>query len=118
MYAARPFARTAVLAAAGAVLLAGCGSSSNGAAFQTQTGVAANAATQSCLVHQKSDPTADYKGGPNGQTADVLTFLAYYTANGNKKFCDGKPANAKDKAWGKLYASFSEPKNVAGIIGS
>jgi hypothetical protein len=101
-----------------ALLLAGCGSSSNGAAFQTQSGVAPDAAAQSCLVHQKASPTADYKGGTGGTTTDVLTFLAYYTANGNKKFCDGKPANAKDKAWGALYASFAQAKNVKGIIGS
>jgi hypothetical protein len=102
-----------------ALLLAGCGSSSsNGAVFKTQSGVAPDAATQSCLVHQKSNPTAAYKGGASGTTTDVLTFLAYYTANGNKKFCDGKSANAKDKAWGALYSSFAEAKNVKGITGS
>ena len=70
-------------------------------------------------MHQKSEPTADYKGGrQRARPTDVLTFLAYYTANGNKKFCDGKPANAKDKAWAQLYASFATAKNVAGIIGS
>jgi hypothetical protein len=108
----------AVGAFTAALLLAGCGSSSTGAAFRTQSGVAPDAAAQACLVHQKSNPTADYKGGASGQTTDVLTFLAYYTANGNKKFCDGKPANAKDKAWGALYASFAEAKNVKGITGS
>jgi hypothetical protein len=101
-----------------AVLVAGCGSSSSGAAFKTQAGVAPNAATQSCLVHQTAQPTSAYKGGMHGNTVDVLTFLAYYTANGNKKFCDAKPANAKDKAWAALYTSFSEPKNVVGITGS
>jgi hypothetical protein len=100
-----------------AAMLAGCGSSSSGPAFKTQSGVQADAAKQDCLVHQSSNPTADYKGGPNGTTTDVLTFLAYYTANGNKKFCDGKPANAKDKEWAALYASFAEAKNVKGITG-
>jgi hypothetical protein len=103
-----------------ALLLTGCGSSSHGAAFQTQSGVAPDAAGQSCLVHQKSNPTADYKGGPNGSTTDVLTFLAYYTANGNKKFCDNKAANSKDKSWAALYTSLDGPtaaKNVKGISG-
>ena len=100
--------------ASAAALLTGCGSS-GGAAFRTQAGVQANAASQSCLVHQKSEPTAEYHGGTAGNTTEVLTFLAYYTANGNKKFCDGKVANDKDKAWARLYASFATAKNVAGI---
>ncbi len=116
MFTARP--TTAVLGAlTAAVLVAGCGSSSKGPAFKTQAGVAPNAATQTCLVHQTSNPTTAYKGGPDGTTVDVLTFLAYYTANGNKKFCDGKPANAKDKTWAALYASFANPKAVKGITG-
>jgi hypothetical protein len=115
MNLARP--TTALLGAlSAAVLVTGCGSSS-GPAFKTQSGVQANAATQDCLVHQSSNPTAAYKGGPNGTTTDVLTFLAYYTANGNKKFCDGKPANGKDKAWAALYSSFAQGKNVKGITG-
>jgi hypothetical protein len=116
MNTARPFAAIVGTLAA-AMLVAGCGSSSS-PAFTTQSGVRADAATQSCLVHQKSHPTADYQGGPNGRTTDVLTFLAYYTANGNKQFCDGKPATAKDKAWAALYASFAEAKNVRGITAS
>jgi hypothetical protein len=108
----------AVATVASAALLTGCGSSSTSAAFTTQVGVQANAASQSCLVHQKSQPTAAYKGGTGGNTVDVLTFLAYYTANGNKKFCDSKPATAKDKEWATLYGSFAQPKNVAGITNS
>ncbi|MDX6226944.1 MAG: hypothetical protein QOI76_334 [Frankiales bacterium] len=114
MNTARPFA-SMVGALAVATLVTGCGSSSSGPAFTTQSGVQADAATQSCLVHQKSVPTADYKGGADGKTTDVLTFLAYYTANGNKQFCDGEPANGKDKAWAALYTSFAAAKNVRGI---
>lgn len=117
MNTARPFAAIVGTLAA-ATLVAGCGSSSSGPAFKTQSGVQADVATQSCLVHQKTDPTADYTGGPAGKTTDVLTFLAYYTANGNKKFCDGKAANAKDKAWAALYESFAEASNVRGITSS
>jgi hypothetical protein len=114
--------RTASLVSAltGVVLLAGCGSSSGGTTFKTQPGLVLSAASQTCLVHQSKSPTAAYKGGPSAATTDELTFLAYYTANGNKKFCDGKPANAKDKQWAALYVSLDSQaaaKNVKGITG-
>jgi hypothetical protein len=104
-----------------AAVLAGCGSASTGATFKTQPGTQINAASQSCLVHQTAKPTKPYEGGTGGQTTDVLAFLAYYTANGDKKFCDGKAANAKDKAWAALYVSLdtsAAAKNVKGITGS
>ena len=103
-----------------ATLAAGCGSSSSGPAFKTQSGLQINAASQACLVHQSGKPTKDYQGGSGATTSDVLTFLAYYTANGNKKFCDGKAANANDKAWAALYItldSSAAAKNVKGITG-
>jgi hypothetical protein len=113
--------RTASLVSALAVvLLAGCGSSSTGAAFRTQPNLVVDAASQTCLVHQTKSPTTAYRGGAGGTTADELTFLAYYTANGNKKFCDGKPANAKDKEWAGLYVTLdtrAAAKNVKGITG-
>ena len=65
-------------------------------------------------------PTDAYKGGPGTSTSDELTFLAYYTANGNKKFCNARPANAKDKQWAQLYISLdtqAAAKNVRGITG-
>ena len=114
--------RTAVflVSLAAATLVAGCGSSSGGAAFRTQPDLVVNAAAQSCLVHQTKSPTAAYKGGAGATTAEELTFLAYYTANGNKRFCDGKPANAKDKQWAALYVTLdtqAAAKNVKGITG-
>ena len=109
-------------AVATATLLAGCGggSSSSGAVFKTQSNLTINAATQSCLVHQNHNPTTAYEGGTGGTTADVLTLLAYYSANGNKKFCDGKPANTQDKKWAALYTSLDGPtaaQYVKGITG-
>ncbi|BEP12937.1 hypothetical protein acdb102_12480 [Acidothermaceae bacterium B102] len=101
-------------------LAAGCGSSSSGPAFKTQSGLQISAASQTCLVHQTGKPTAAYEGGAGATTSDVLTFLAYYTANGNKKFCDGKSANSHDKAWAALYVtldSSAAAKNVKGITG-
>ena len=56
-------------------------------------------------MHQNGKPTKAYEGGAGATTSDVLTFLAYYTANGNKKFCDGKAANSNDKAWAALYVT-------------
>jgi hypothetical protein len=32
-----------------------------------------------------------------------LPFLAYFTANGNKPYCDGKPPTGTDKQWAELY---------------
>ena len=69
------------------------------------------------MVHQTSSPTDAYKGGPGATTTDELTFLAYYTANGNKKFCDGKPANAKDKAWAALYVSLDGQQAASRVTG-
>jgi hypothetical protein len=116
-----------VVSVTAVAVVAGCGSSSSsGSAFKTQAGTQISAASQSCLVHQTAKPTTAYEGGTTAQTADVLTFLAYYTANGNKKFCDGKAANAKDKAWAALYVSLDSTaadkttaaKHVTGITGS
>jgi hypothetical protein len=110
-----------------AAVVAGCGSSSSsGSAFKTQAGLQISAASQSCMVHQTAKPTKAYEGGATAQTSDVLTFLAYYTANGTKKFCDGKAANAKDKAWAALYITLDSTaadktmaaKHVTGITGS
>lgn len=68
---------------------------------------------QTCLVHQHADPAPKYRGGENAKTADVLAFLGYYTAHGNQRFCDGKPATAHDRVWVALYTELSgSPENV------
>ncbi len=101
------------------VLVAGCGgsSSSGGSVFKTQSNLQINAASQSCMVHQTKKPTKAYEGGTGGTTSDVLTFLAYYSANGNKKFCDGKGANANDKAWAALYISLDGKQAASAVKG-
>ena len=69
------------------------------------------------MVHQTAKPTKAYEGGSTGTTRDVLTFLAYYSANGNKKFCDGKPANGKDKAWAALFVSLDGAQAAPAVKG-
>ena len=117
----RPPTASLVTALAGAVLVAGCGSSSTRRRLQdpARPGRSTPPRRAAWCTSPKS-PTAAYKGGAGATTTEELTFLAYYTANGNKKFCDGKPANAKDKAWAALYVTLDTPaaaKNVKGITG-
>jgi hypothetical protein len=112
----RPSALAGAVAAA--VLVAGCGSSSaGGPVFKTQSNLQINAAGQSCMVHQTQKPTKAYEGGTSGTTSDVLTFLAYYTANGNKKFCDGKAANSHDKAWAALFINLDGQQAASSVKG-
>lgn len=89
--------------------LVACGSNqpTSQAAFQVQPGVQPNAASQRCQLHQTQAPTTAYPGGPNGTTALELPFLAYYTANGNKAYCDGKPPTDTDKTWARLYVDLT-----------
>lgn len=93
----------------GSLALAGCsgGQPSTQAVFQVQQGVQPNAASQPCQLHQTQAPTPDYGGGPHGVTARTLPFLAYYTANGDKRYCDGKPPTATDKKWARLYVQLT-----------
>jgi hypothetical protein len=112
----RPVVAAGCLATA--VLLAGCGGSSGSSSgFRTQANLQINAAAQSCMVHQTARPTKAYEGGSSASTTDVLTFLAYYSANGNKKFCDGKSANAKDKAWAALYVNLDGQQAASAVRG-
>jgi hypothetical protein len=61
------------------------------------------AAAQPCQLHQTDAPTSAYRGGPDSDPSLELPFLAYFTANGDKRYCDGKPPTATDKAWAQLY---------------
>ena len=116
-----PHPRLAVLAGSvtTALVLAGCGGSSSagGAVFKTQANLQISAASQTCMVHQTKNPTTAYEGGTGGTTSDVLTFLAYYTANGNKKFCDGKAANSKDKKWAALFINLDGQQAASAVKG-
>jgi hypothetical protein len=92
-----------------ALALVGCSGSkpTSQAVFRVQEGVRPNAASQACQLHQTEAPTTAYRGGPDGVTALTLPFLAYYTANGNKPYCDTKPPTGRDKDWAKLYTDLT-----------
>ncbi len=60
---------------------------------------------QSCMAHQKQQPTPAYRAGGTAVSEVELPMLAYYTANGDKPYCDGHPPSAADRAWLALYVS-------------
>lgn len=93
---------TASLAAVGAAVvlaLTACGSSHpTGAVFNDQGQVAIG-----CMVHQQFKPTSQYRPGAGGDTEKLFGVLHYYTANGDKPYCDGHGPTSTDKAWLRLY---------------
>jgi hypothetical protein len=96
-----------------AVLLAltpvGCsgGTDSSQVVFRIQHGVRPGAADQPCQLHQTDDPPTAYRGGPDSRPSLELPFLAYYTANGNKPYCDGTAASDIDRDWARLYVQLT-----------
>jgi hypothetical protein len=108
-----------VLVLLAGLLLAGCSDDkpASQAVFRTQGGGQPNAAAQPCQLHQTDAPTSAYRGGPHAVTALELPFLASYTANGNKPYCDKKPPSALDKEWARLYVELTgNSKAVAPIL--
>ena len=91
------------------VVLAGCsgGGPPRQAVFRSQPGVHVDAAARSCQLHQTDAPTSAYRGGPNSDPSLELPFLAYFTANGDKPYCDGRPPTATDRAWAHLYVDLT-----------
>ena len=62
-------------------------------------------------------PTSAYQGGPDEDPRLELPFLAYYTANGNKRFCDGRPPSDVDKDWARLYVRLTtDAAAVEGVL--
>ncbi|PYC70179.1 hypothetical protein C7C46_27635 [Streptomyces tateyamensis] len=80
--------------------LTACGASSEGA-LDTQ----ANTPAPTCLVHQTKNPAQRYTPGTGADTLAVLDLMRYYTANGTKPYCDGRPPTTTDKRWTQLYTS-------------
>ncbi|MFF3446018.1 hypothetical protein ACFYXJ_02635 [Streptomyces sp. NPDC002667] len=87
-----------VTALLGAIALGGCGASADG-----RLDAQANDPTPVCRVHQKQPPGSRYTAGTEADTAAVLQMLRYYTANGAKAFCDGRPPTGTDRRWTDLY---------------
>lgn len=85
--------------------LAGCsgGGPAPQAVFHVQRGVQPNAAERACQLHQTDAPSSAYMGGQASEPTLELPFLAYFTANGDKPYCDGKPPTSTDKQWAQLY---------------
>ncbi|WP_406114174.1 hypothetical protein [Streptomyces sp. NBC_01014] len=83
-----------------AFAVSGCAASPGGS-------LDAQSATPSptCLVHQKKEPAERYTAGSEADPRSVLEMLHYYTANGTKAFCDGKPPTRTDRQWMTLYTS-------------
>jgi hypothetical protein len=107
-----------LLAVGAGLALAGCsdGSPAAQAVFHVQRGVQPNAAEQSCQLHQTDAPTAAYRGGKASDPDLELPFLAYFTANGNKPYCDGKPPTTTDKNWAQLYVQLTGNRAAVGRI--
>jgi hypothetical protein len=106
----RPAARvTGALVLLAIALVAGCsgGGPPAQAVFHVQSGVRPQTAARPCQLHQTDAPTSAYRGGPNSDPTLELPFLAYFTANGNKPYCDGRPPTATDRAWARLYVELT-----------
>jgi hypothetical protein len=109
----------ALLVVAAALGLVGCsgGKPATEAVFHVQEGARPGAASEPCQLHQTQAPTAAYQGGPESVTRLELPFLAAYTANGNKPYCDGKPPTSVDKDWARLYVRLTgNDAAVKGIL--
>lgn len=114
--------------AAASLALTACGGSSGAPARPSGSPAAAatsfddqGAGPISCMQHQRRQPTPAYQTKTASSSEALLRVLGYYTANGNKAYCDGKPPTAIDRQWLQLYVnSGAEPKNVQrqGVTGA
>ncbi|WP_405784441.1 hypothetical protein [Streptomyces sp. NBC_00859] len=89
-------ARLAALLAA--LVLTGC-SSTHGGSLDAQSGTP----SPTCLVHQTKVPASRYTAGSRSDPRSVLELMHYFTANGTKTYCDGKPPTRTDRHWMDLY---------------
>ena len=80
--------------------LAACGG--NKAASTGSFNVQGNR-TLTCMTHQSATPAPRDRPGAAEDTESVLAYLHYYTVNGNKPYCDRKPATSLDRQWLALY---------------
>ncbi|MGH3832134.1 MAG: hypothetical protein ACRDRS_17090 [Pseudonocardiaceae bacterium] len=73
--------------------------------------------TVTCMAHQPAAPGNRYTDPQLRDTAQVLTVLHYYTANGSKRYCDGQPPSAVDRRWAQLYVDLgADPAAVARLL--
>ncbi len=96
------------------LILAGCGQAppGPGPVFDNETGGALT-----CMKHQLTSPGARYTDPALKNTVEIFNLLRYYTANGNKPYCDGNPATDVDKKWAQFYLTQGTARsNVASIL--
>jgi hypothetical protein len=91
-----------------ALVSCSAGKPASQAVLHIQKGVHAAAAAQPCQLHQTAAPTSAYRGGQGSDPSLELPFLAYFTANGNKQYCDGKPPTDIDRVWARLYVQLTD----------
>lgn len=106
--------RCAVVATGLLLILAGCGPSppGPGPVFDNEGGT-----ELTCMKHQPASPGIRYTDPALKKTGEIFSLLRYYTANGNKPYCDGKPATGIDKQWAQLYVTQGAIRsNVAPIL--
>jgi hypothetical protein len=105
----RPAALLAPLLALPFCLLAtGCGGAGDGS-FDAQSATP----SPSCREHQRQEPGIRYTGRERSDPGSVLEMMRYYTANGTKAYCDGRPATATDRRWTALYRTLGgDPAHV------
>jgi hypothetical protein len=92
---------TVIVALAVTAGVSGCGgarSATGASAFNDQGNKAV-----ACMAHQTSAPASADRPGKSEDPESVLAYLHYYTANGDKHYCDGKTATAVDRQWLALY---------------
>ncbi|MFJ7244419.1 hypothetical protein ACIQWA_07180 [Kitasatospora sp. NPDC098652] len=80
-------------------LLTGCATTRGALNAQADT------PSPSCLVHQTKEPADRYTAGTGADTLSILEMMRYYTANGAKTYCDGKPPTSTDRHWTDLYTA-------------
>ncbi|MEW1859794.1 MULTISPECIES: hypothetical protein [unclassified Streptomyces] len=93
----RPLAAALTTVFAAAALSACAGPTTGPLDAQTAT------PSPTCRVHQTKQPALPYTAGAHADTISVLQLMHYYTANGTKAFCDGKPPTDADRQWTDLY---------------
>ncbi|MFE6747325.1 hypothetical protein ACFVGM_15825 [Kitasatospora purpeofusca] len=79
--------------------LTACGTEPKGS-FDAQPGTP----SPSCIQHQSQDPGTEYTGREKSDPRAVLEMMRFYTANGTRAYCDGRPPTDTDRRWTELYA--------------
>ncbi|MFD9124554.1 hypothetical protein [Kitasatospora sp. NPDC059571] len=101
-----PLIAPALIAAVTA--LTGCSADHSGS-FDAQAGTP----SPTCLQHQTRTPGTPYTAGESADPRAVLEMMRYYTANGTKHYCDGKPPTDTDQRWTALYRTLGgDPERV------